>query len=101
MDEEVQETYLQYEGYVEDVLKKDLEKSVVASRKVAEDIRDLSSLEENIGELIKKQKLNWNKKKHPLDTLINLGISTVFAKAHVADTSKIFVDAGLRCHILP
>merc|ERR1712216_969478 len=89
-----------YEDYIENVLRRDLEASLCRSKQIALKLDDLRALRTNVQMLKKKHDLNWDDPgAKSMDTMINLGIGHVFAKAHVADTSKIFVEAGLGFYV--
>lgn len=76
-----------YEEYLEDVLKKNLEQALESSKETAAHLQECQELQDQLAFL-------ENQCTTELDTSINLGCD-VYAKAHVPNSQKVFVDIGL------
>mmetsp|Transcript_14472 Transcript_14472/g.36213 ORF Transcript_14472/g.36213 Transcript_14472/m.36213 type:complete len:163 (+) Transcript_14472:897-1385(+) len=83
------------EGLLEEKMKRALRTQVDRSRALAEQISEIQKQRQQLGELVKKHKLNWASDDFELETLVNLGISSVFAKARVPDCRRVFVESAL------
>lgn len=93
-----QSSILKYEDYLENTLKRNLQNQLEECKHLTQQLRDLDALRANITQLLKSHRSDWDAPK-TLDTLVNLGIGGVFAKAHVDDTSRIFVEVGLNFYV--
>mmetsp|Transcript_48174 Transcript_48174/g.111609 ORF Transcript_48174/g.111609 Transcript_48174/m.111609 type:complete len:177 (+) Transcript_48174:41-571(+) len=78
---------IEYEEFVERVLKAELKRSLDDFRTQAEQLQHCRELRKNIGLLIQGNVVE-------LETMVELGCQ-FYAKAFVPDTSRIFVDVGL------
>jgi len=77
----------QYEGFIDDVLKRQLQSSLDDFRRDAEVLEQCRELRRNVDLLVSGDV-------QELETMIDLGCQ-FFAKASVPDTSRLFVDIGL------
>lgn len=82
---------MEYERFVEERLKKDLQLCMDQRNKIFEEIKIYSDLAKSIL-MLRENNLTR------LRTMVNLG-SEVFVQADVPDTSHIFVDVGLGFHV--
>mmetsp|Transcript_59292 Transcript_59292/g.150528 ORF Transcript_59292/g.150528 Transcript_59292/m.150528 type:complete len:184 (-) Transcript_59292:54-605(-) len=77
----------QYEAFIEEVLKRELRKSLDEFRRGAEVLEQCRELRRNIDLLIRDDVTE-------LETMVDVGCQ-MFVKAFVPDTSRIFLDVGL------
>ena len=80
-----------YEDFIENTLRKDLDKVLVERGKYETLLTDLDALATNVQSIIDNGETE-------LRTMVELGIN-VHAQAHVADTSRIFIACGLGFHV--
>ena len=80
-----------YEDFIENTLRKDLDKVLLERGKYETLLADLDALAKNLRSIIENGDTE-------LRTLVELG-TDVHAQAHVADTSHVFIACGLGFHV--
>lgn len=78
---------VEYEAFIENVLKNELKRSLDEYRKHAELLEQCRQLRKNL-EFLQQEKIT------ELETMVEIGCQ-FFAKAFVPNTSRIFIDVGL------
>ncbi|CAD7950919.1 unnamed protein product [Amoebophrya sp. A120] len=94
-----EQSLLKAEEFLEEKMKQDLQRQIDRSRSLADRISELQRQRSQLEDLNRQHKLDWSQDCFEMEMLVNLGISTVFAKAKVPDCRKLFVECGLGFHV--
>ena len=76
MDSSHQQQVLEYEDFLENVLKRRLREQLEECRSISQKLDEIAALRENIKDLIKQHSTDWDAPK-VLDSLVNLWICSV------------------------
>ncbi|CAD7936391.1 unnamed protein product [Amoebophrya sp. A25] len=90
------EALLEAEAFLEERMKGDLRDQIERTRRIAAEIKEVKKQQLQLQEIQRKHRLmDIADQDFEMETLVNLGISTVMAKARVFDTRRVFVECGL------